>query len=235
MERKIQSLDLRLCVNDRSEAESDRTVISVSGGPSRNRSARESVAARRDQTGGCLARIRTLCPAATKNASMDHRLNSLLVAGIQWKQQKTTSAANMVNPRAISVSPALIRSTGRNCGQSNLISETSTSSPSSAWAKFSSMALIRRAPSDNGKWNERPSRATPVRATNSILHSSPRTKRPSTHAVGARGDLHPTPVVAAKRPAPRLGRIGARSLACLERLQQTAQLPVRSSAAIPPM
>ena len=52
-----------------------------------------------------------------------------------------TSAANMLNPRATSVSPALIRSIGRNCGQSDLISETSTSFPSSAWAEFSSMAL----------------------------------------------------------------------------------------------
>src|SRR6516162_39910 len=183
MERKIQSGDLRLCVDDRFEAESDRAVISVSGGPSRNRSARESVAAQRDQTGGCLARIRTLCQAVTKNASMNHRLNSLLVAGIQWKQQKTTRAANKVNPRAISVSPALIRSTGRNCGQSNLISETSTSSPSSAWAKFSSMALSVEHPATmvNGTKDPVGSVATPVRATNSILHSSlfTRTKHPS--------------------------------------------------------
>jgi hypothetical protein len=158
-------------VDDRSEAESDRTVISVSGGPSRNRSARESVAPQRDQTGGCLTCIRTPCPAATKNASINHRLNCLLVAGIQWKQQKTTSAANMVNPRAISVSPALIRSTGRNCGQSNLISETSTSSPpvlglnSLPW-------LVLRASSDNGKWNERPSRVCCHTCARNEFHSS---------------------------------------------------------------
>src|SRR6516162_3446467 len=180
MERKIQSLDLGLCVNDRPEAECDRTVISVSGGPSRNRSARESVAAQRDQIGGCLACIRTLCPAATKNASINHKLNSLLVAGIQWKQQKTTSAANMVNPRAISVSPALIRSTGRNCGQSNLISETSTSSPSSAWAEFSSMALSVEHPATmvNGTKDPVGSVATLVRPTRSRLHSSPAPSTP---------------------------------------------------------
>jgi hypothetical protein len=47
----------------------------------------------------------------------------------------------MANPRAISASPALIRSTGKNCSQSNLISKTSTGSPSSAWAEFSSVVL----------------------------------------------------------------------------------------------
>ena len=47
----------------------------------------------------------------------------------------------MANPTPISVSPALIRSTGKNCGQSDLISKTSTGSPSSAWAEFSSVAL----------------------------------------------------------------------------------------------
>jgi hypothetical protein len=47
----------------------------------------------------------------------------------------------MTNPREISVSPALIRSIGKNCGRPDLISKTSTGTPSSAWAEFSSMVL----------------------------------------------------------------------------------------------
>jgi hypothetical protein len=61
--------------------------------------------------------------------------------GIQWKQQKATSAANRINPRASSVIPALIRSTGRNSGQSIFASlAISTISRSNVSTEFFPMA-----------------------------------------------------------------------------------------------
>ena len=52
--------------------------------------------------------------------------------------------------------------------------------PSSAWAKFSSMALSVEHPATmvNGTKDPVGSVATPVRATNSILHSSPAPSTP---------------------------------------------------------
>jgi hypothetical protein len=46
----------------------------------------------------------------------------------QSKRQKATSAANRSNPKAICISPALIRSAGRNSGQSSFISWTAATS-----------------------------------------------------------------------------------------------------------
>jgi len=62
----------------------------------------------------------------------------------------------------------------------DLISETSTSSPSSAWAKFSSMALSVEHPATmvNGTKDPVGSVATLACATNSMLHSSPAPSTP---------------------------------------------------------
>ena len=128
-------------MDDRPEAESDRAVISVSGGPSRNRSARESVAPQRDQTGGCLTCIRTPCPAATKNASMDHRLN--FFAGSRNSMEATEDDERREHGHSKSDfrKPYFDRFYGRNCDQTGVFSEASTSFQCRACAEFSSMAL----------------------------------------------------------------------------------------------
>jgi hypothetical protein len=72
--------------------------------------------------------------------------------------------------------------------------------------------LVLRASSDNGKWNERPSRVCCHTCARNEFHSSlfTRTKHPSPHAVRAQVDPGLTPIVAEKRLGPRFGRIGAR-------------------------
>jgi len=84
-------------VDDRSERESDRTVICVSRRPPRNRSARANQLRHSEIKQLTLCRTCGLCARPPKHPKWDHKLRSLLLAGIQWKQQEVTSAPETAN------------------------------------------------------------------------------------------------------------------------------------------